>query len=530
MNQNTSTNARRNNPKQVAVDEHGGNYELLEQLGAGGQGTVYRTNHPGVLVKLGPSDEERQRKWASSVRSVMRLPIEDLRIACPRVMIKSPHPGYVMELMAGLEPLEAQIAQIHEYETPAKGYLETGGIIRRIRLLANLAQTLAELHGRGMTYGDVSPNNVFVSTSMEHAQTWLIDADNISTHANSPVVGTPKYMAPEIVRGEAGTSTLTDVWSFSVLAFQLLTTGHPLIGDFIDEEVEHEEAALKGLWPLSSKADPLDQAEQESSKSASPARFLPWVDHPEDRRNELTAALPRNIFCSRAIRALFEQTFNAGLRDPGKRPSMQAWYETLLAATGHCVQCTSCGASYFHRSDYTCPFCDTRGHKGTSVLLREYWQTPSEDILEALPQDIPVPADLPSEVVQKTTGRMIVLSAPLGEPEGFRASTVTAVYLRNWPSPLHLQYGSDDSPEDDETSILVTIRLTEGKVEIGRPPQSRKTSGNDGHPVYLQSENGQVTEIIAGQPFMIPATDKARRYFLHLGDMNKSHAAWLFQW
>ena len=53
-----------------------------------------------------------------------------------------------MELMAGLEPLEAQIAQIHEYETPAKGYLETGGIIRRIRLLANLAQTLAEHFAR----------------------------------------------------------------------------------------------------------------------------------------------------------------------------------------------------------------------------------------------------------------------------------------------------------------------------------------------------------------------------------------------
>lgn len=59
---------------------------------------------------------------------------------------------------------------------------------------------------------------------------WLIDCDNLSyaVRESSLQLYTPDYGAPELLRDEGGISTYTDVWSFAVMAFQLLTVLHPL--------------------------------------------------------------------------------------------------------------------------------------------------------------------------------------------------------------------------------------------------------------------------------------------------------------
>jgi DNA-binding helix-hairpin-helix protein with protein kinase domain len=64
-------------------------------------------------------------------------------------------------------------------------YRDTGSFGRRLQILKQLAETLAKLHGRGLAFGDLSPNNIFVSQSVEHHQVWLIDADNIHLKNNS---------------------------------------------------------------------------------------------------------------------------------------------------------------------------------------------------------------------------------------------------------------------------------------------------------------------------------------------------------
>ncbi|MCS6870419.1 MAG: serine/threonine protein kinase, partial [Anaerolineae bacterium] len=60
----------------------------------------------------------------------------------------------------------------------------------------------------------------------------IVDNDNVCTNGSSaPVLGTPYFMAPEIVRGEATPSTETDLYSLAVLLFHLLFVGHPLNGE-----------------------------------------------------------------------------------------------------------------------------------------------------------------------------------------------------------------------------------------------------------------------------------------------------------
>ena len=66
----------------------------------------------------------------------------------------------------------------------------------------------------------------------ENGEVRICDNDNVSVNnqATGAVSGTPRFMAPEIVRGELGPSTQTDLFSLAVLLFYMLVNHHPLEG------------------------------------------------------------------------------------------------------------------------------------------------------------------------------------------------------------------------------------------------------------------------------------------------------------
>lgn len=225
----------------TVIDSFGQDYELTGKLGEGGQGIVCTTNFPNVLVKIArKSSPEKLNNWLNKIDRLMRAPLNGLPIARPLARIVKPQPGYVMELMDGLVQLsklmQESIDALHE-DIGLQKYINQGGIVRRLRILARLARTLAELHARGLAYGDLSPANLFVSRSIEHAEVWLIDSDNIDSQSQDSAHGvyTPDYGAPEILRRESGNNSLTDSWSFAILAYNLLIMAHPLKGDMVLE-------------------------------------------------------------------------------------------------------------------------------------------------------------------------------------------------------------------------------------------------------------------------------------------------------
>ena len=228
--------------KRLVCDLRGTIYELENKLSEGGQGVVCYTQFPNVLVKVSkfPKEDPRAKAWFDHIQWVSRQPLDGLKIARPQALIDKPRHGYVMELMDGLEPLQHLLGLSLEAAKGGNGphfFIESGGLSRRMRLLTALARTLAALHGRGLAYGDLAPSNVFVSRTREHAEVWLIDSDNISvlSREGGQKIYTPEYGAPEIIRGISGIDSLTDSWSFGVIAFQLLTLQHPLIGDLVGE-------------------------------------------------------------------------------------------------------------------------------------------------------------------------------------------------------------------------------------------------------------------------------------------------------
>ena len=462
----------------TVLDQHGQSYELTGRIGEGGQGIVCTTNYPNVLVKVArATTEEKRASWTNKIRALMRQPLDGLPIAHPQALITQPQPGYVMELMDGLAPM----TELMQVATDAlmsddglSGYVKTGGLLRRLKMLARLARVLAELHGRGLAYGDLSPANVFVSQSLEYAEVWLIDADNVASQSRDGQQGvfTPDYGAPEILRGESGINTLTDSWSFAVMAYRILTLVHPLKGDVVLEgEPEREEAALRGE--------------------------LPWVDHPVDHSNALSIGLPREITLNAPLRALFERCFNAGLNNPGERPSLSEWADAFEAATGHCDQCESCGSTFFYTSKHICPFCDHAQDTNRTILLQEYRYMPPDLLREGLPED--VPESLIRKECWTRTGKAMVLSMSPAELKTL---------------PLGTSLYADARP-------LCTVELAKDGLWI---------EPSAGTQVSLQRASDDKVVAVVRRQRLKSDSRSGVSFWLHLGSVEEDHVVWRFSW
>jgi len=356
--------------KRIVIDELKQQFELIEKLGQGGQGVVCSTQFEGVLVKMNTQTGiDKKRKWAEHIRWLMRQPLENLNIAKPfsRIAMNSNTVGYAMELMDGLMPLQkfmdgTEVAIETSGGSP-EHYLATGGIKRRMQILAKLARTLAGLHAKGMAYGDLSPANIFVSEQNEYSEVWLIDCDNIcvnqrdsydtlSLEGKAGKVFSPGFGAPEVVNGDRFVSSLTDSWSFAVVAMKLLTTNHPFVGDLVENGTpEDQNSAFAG--------------------------DLPWIYHPTDSLNEISKGLPIDLVALKPLKVLFERCFNAGKDTPSKRPSLSEWAETFEKMSNLLVNCQNneCNASFnfvLEEHKLICPFCESELNNSQVLYIRHY--------------------------------------------------------------------------------------------------------------------------------------------------------------
>ncbi len=352
-----------------AKDDQGIAYSLGEVVGQGGQGIVYQTNYENILVKLCTRAKPAREEWDAHIRWLMTQDLNSLKISKPVARIVEPTSGYVMELMDGLVSLQSVIekTEVGLQSAGVQEYLRQGGLPRRLKILANLSSNLAELHGRGMAFGDLSPTNVFVSDDVSEAQVWLIDCDNICINqrasydvsagetGSASEVYTPYYGAPEIVRGDALVSSLTDSWSFGVIAYRLLTAQHPMLGDEVnDGEPDLEEAALRGE--------------------------LSWIDHPVDEGNRSESGLPRDMVMLKPLFNLFDRCFNNGKDNPEKRPTLSDWSDVFTEALKWLVQCEGCESEYLYRvqsGKLSCDFCGMDADINSLIFLKQYLYDPS---------------------------------------------------------------------------------------------------------------------------------------------------------
>lgn len=466
---NANTNAR---PMRMVQDTKGTMYELHKELSRGGQGIVYHTQYPQVLIKgFTNKDPLARQQWQQRIAWLIHQDLADLKLARPLALLAEPRSGYVMELMDGLVPLQDLLETFVEAgEDAIADYQHQGGLRRRIRILCQLARTLNQLHARGMLYGDLSPNNIFVSDDASYAETWLIDCDNISQETHSGLsLHTVDYGAPEVVRGDSLLSSLTDIWSFAVIAYQLLTHNHPFKGEMVETgEPEEEEAALRGEHP--------------------------WICDSQNDANACFTNLPIQLIEHSRLPALFTRCFELGANQPAERPSMAEWLEALSEIDERLIECPNCGTSSLisialdSLHDELCFFCDA--HLDSRAVLFEEFM--------AFPDDNKSQPEISAQ--ELATGRKVWLQP--GHNLELKRLMPTFSYDR-WPAD-HVRIEYSDKG-------LGIFPLPEGKLHLQRDEAIKELDRYQG---LRESLRGKHTE----------------PYRIHVGDLGEAHIFWQFRW
>ena len=355
-------------------DEYGNQHYLADELARGGQGVVFRTKDADLAIKQ-PLDASGEPDKGVNLRdrfqNIRLLPIPArIPISLPLAILRD-EPGYVMRLLSGMKPFGAfdldgkTKKELEDQKTvlpkwlkgiPDKEmalrllhYANTGSTHRRLFALSKCASILARLHTAGIVYGDISTNNAFIGEGAAR-DVWLIDADNMCfEHLSGGVsVYTPKYGAPEVVRGTDSSRPRSDCWAFAVMAFKTLALCHPFIGKIVLEPDDDN-----GSWDAEPVADGITADLDEQAY----AGYFPFVDDEDDDSNQSVDGLPRALVATSGLRRLFQETFGAGREYPHRRPAMAFWALELAKAFDHTLECSECKMSFYADDHESCPYC-----------------------------------------------------------------------------------------------------------------------------------------------------------------------------
>jgi eukaryotic-like serine/threonine-protein kinase len=224
--------------QQVAEASELGQYRLEERIGGGGMGEVWRARHR-LLIRPAAIKLIRQRALGTLAGDPELLVRRFEREARATAALTSPHTVqlydfgiaedgrlyYVMELLDGLD-LDTLVRQ-HGPLPPE----------RVVHLLRQACSALADAHANGLVHRDIKPANVVVSragTTFDFVKVLdfgLVKLDSphrsdknaIQLSTEDSWSGTPGYMAPEVVLGNAETDHRVDLYALGCVAYWLLT-------------------------------------------------------------------------------------------------------------------------------------------------------------------------------------------------------------------------------------------------------------------------------------------------------------------
>jgi len=202
-------------------------YRILEKIGQGGMGVVYKAEDTRlqrvVALKFLPpemvQDRDRRRRFLHEARSAAAL--------------THPHICTIHQI----DEVEDQTFIVMEYVEGAtlKERLGSGPLPldEVLDLAGQVAEGLAEAHEKGIVHRDIKPANIMITPK---GQAKIMDfglakSPRLSSVAGGAARGTLGYMSPEQTRGDA-VDHRTDIWSFGVVLYEMLTGVSPFKGDY----------------------------------------------------------------------------------------------------------------------------------------------------------------------------------------------------------------------------------------------------------------------------------------------------------
>lgn len=339
--------------------------QIEARVAEGGQGVVFR----GLMASGAPAAvkwyrhsnfAQRQRKSITYLTTHRR---PHAAFAWPIDIVTSERAtgfGYVMPWVPP-ERFGSLIGMLRSQQQPSFRVIAQVG--------RQLVDAFAALHASGLCYRDINFGNLLVDPAGPEVA--IVDNDNVGVEGGDVFVrGTPRFMAPEVITGQAEPSTATDLHSLAVFLFFLLVRGHPLEG---------RRVRLSYTWDSGGHV----------SETRLATRFFGveplFVFDPNDSSNSPEPGDPMLIWWPiypRFIREKFERAFGSGLTDASLSGRiMEAEWRRALIRLADCVSVCSCAAALFWDPDdpgvrcWNCrnvppppPLLDVGGH---TVVLSE---------------------------------------------------------------------------------------------------------------------------------------------------------------
>ena len=310
---------------------NGDEITVKSKLGEGGQGAVYKVLYknqeyalkwylPTYLKNLKPNYKKFYKNLEQNVLSGSP---SNAFLWQKAIAITGKHSngfGYIMDLRP------ANFSEFTKFIKAREHFSSTEAVIRAA---INVVEAFQALHRKGLSYQDLSPGNFFIDKT--NGDVLICDNDNVAPYGeNLGVGGTPGYMAPEVILGKEKPSTNTDLFSLSVILFELFFLSHPLEGancckhPCLTPAIERELYAENPVF-VCSKTD----------RSNAPVRgtcsnlMNLWPVYPE------------------FLQDAFQRAFGEGLKECNKRLSEAEWRKVLYRLLDEGVTCPRCKETNF---------------------------------------------------------------------------------------------------------------------------------------------------------------------------------------
>ncbi len=279
--------------RQVAEARELGQYVLEERIGGGGMGDVWRARHR-LLIRPAAIKLIRPEALGAISGDAELLHRRFEREARATAALKSPHTVqlydfgatddgtlyYVMELLDGLD-LDTLVRQ--HGPLPAE---------RAIHLLRQVCASLLDAHRNGLVHRDIKPANIVVSragTTFDFVKVLdfglvKLDASRATgddavarLSAEGSTSGTPAFMAPEVILGDAVTDHRVDLYALGCVGYWLLTGKLVFEGESAMQVLVHHaktpapRPSSRVAWPIPAQLEDLVMACLEKDPASRPA-------------------------------------------------------------------------------------------------------------------------------------------------------------------------------------------------------------------------------------------------------------------